>query len=512
MQARFSLRTQGAAGLERGSAVAFSTGSRSCRAPSGHRHPAAVSTLPPPRMTAPGSTPEGLAHPEPNWELPTQWAGPGKVAPPPPGPVAVEDLELFVSCAPSVAIQQQFEQRHPTFITLHDVGPTGSRRLLTGVAAALHRPMQRLLVRRRSFGDLLATLHFLELPGTTAEPLRLYTTDVEADESERAALRQVLLAHARLGVVMVGGTALRDPEAALRDLTQAMARPPWPNRHLLLLPMGPALKLASAGQDLAVRHGLQVLTTPVVNRPSEAWHFIQSSFGRLQVHGVLSPPRRAFGPVQPDPRDDRSTSRPPSTLGGEGEPTQPSGLASRGQPGAEPPADADPWAFVPQERPPGPITGAAGFRTTGSPHGSADQDLPWTEPPAAPDSAPALAALLQRVGRLGGFVAGCIFHLASGRALAHLGDTHEAQAMGRRAAALLNAANEAARGLHLDPGHPEVWITLADHHLIVRPVAGHRGLGLHLLLDRQVANPMLARVQLQRLDEDPSVPAPNPGL
>lgn len=450
--------------------------------------------------------------PDGSGALATPWMSPAASPVPDGDRIATEDLELFVSCAPSVAVQQQFEQRHPVFIALHDVGPTGSRRLLTGVAAASHRPMQRLLVRRRSFGDVLATIHFLELPGTGGgEPLRIYTTDVEAEESERAALRQVLMAHARLGVVMVGGSALRDPQAALQDLARAMSRPPWPNRHLLMLPMGPALKLASAGQDLAVRHGLQVLTSPVVNRPSEAWHFIQTTFGRLQTHGVLAPPRRAFGPVQAEPHEEPLSSWPLPPTGSDAVPTQPAGLGSRQQPGDPTPVEADPWTFVPQERPPGPITGAAGFRSTDLPAPTlGDHEVAWTEP-STPDPSPALAAVLQRVSRLGGFVAGCIFHLASGRALAHLGDHHEAQSMGRRAAALLNSANEAARGLHLDPGHPEVWITLADHHLIVRPVAGHRGLGLHLLLDRQIANPMLARVQLQRLDEEPAAAA-SPGI
>lgn len=477
-----------------------------------------------PAFSPPSSTPPTVSRPPDS--VPGPERAEATLAP------GTEDTELFVSCEPAVALQQQFEQRPLPYVALHDIGPAASRRLLTGVAAASHRPMQRLLVRRRGYGDLLATVHFVDLSGGDGQPLRVYTTDVEAADTDRRSLMHTLMAFSSLSVAMVAGDALRDADAGLADLDRALAQRPWPNRHLLLLPMGPALRLASVGQAMALRHGLQVLTAPVVNRPSEAWHFIQSSHARLHSHGDLHATRRSGAGEGLSPRTAAHTGpdaipTEPSRLIGRADRapltgfSRPGGLARPSGPSSLPPlasgprsAPPNPWADEPVERAPGTTTAAAGLRTTpstfppSSPPGPASRrDAPegsiaWTT--GAPSTPAAVhAALLERVSRMGGFVAGCVFNLASGRAVAHRGEGPEPQAMGRRAAALVNASTEAGRSLYLDAEFSEVWITLGRHHLIVRPVPGHRDLGLHVLLDRQASNPMLARVQLQRLDDDP---------
>src|SRR5512147_1170242 len=53
--------------------------------------------------------------------------------------VGPDERELFVSCAPAEALQQQIDHLHPDYIAVHDVGTTSSRRLLAGIAAASKR-------------------------------------------------------------------------------------------------------------------------------------------------------------------------------------------------------------------------------------------------------------------------------------------------------------------------------------------------------------------------------------
>ena len=54
---------------------------------------------------------------------------------------------------------------------------------------------------------------------------------------------------------------------------------------------------------------------------------------------------------------------------------------------------------------------------------------------------------------------------------------------------------------------PDAAITLNEHHLIVRAIAGHPGLALHAVLDSHAANLMLVRLKLQRLDGDSNASA-----
>ena len=41
--------------------------------------------------------------------------------------VGPDQYELFVSCDPAEAMQQQIEHLHPEFIAIHDIGTTSSR-------------------------------------------------------------------------------------------------------------------------------------------------------------------------------------------------------------------------------------------------------------------------------------------------------------------------------------------------------------------------------------------------
>ena len=118
--------------------------------------------------------------------------------------VGANERELFVSCAPPEALQQQFDHVNPEYIAVHDIGTTSSRRLLTGIAAASNRAVQKLFIRRQGYGTALATLEFVELPTSDGSKLLMFSTEADADTASRQGLARTLLANSRLGVVMVG--------------------------------------------------------------------------------------------------------------------------------------------------------------------------------------------------------------------------------------------------------------------------------------------------------------------
>ena len=97
-----------------------------------------MSTTPPPSVAAPG-TPEAWQATRAQTALATQIlrdTDDDATADKEIGrPVGSNERELFVSCAPPEALQQQIDHLHPEFIAVHDVGTTSSRRLLAGIAA-----------------------------------------------------------------------------------------------------------------------------------------------------------------------------------------------------------------------------------------------------------------------------------------------------------------------------------------------------------------------------------------
>ncbi len=232
--------------------------------------------------------------------------------------------ELFVSCAPDLALQQQFEHLQTEFIAVHDIGTHSSRKLLAGLAAAGSRPVQQLLIRRQGYGTTLATLEFVELPGADGSSLRIYSTEADADTAARQGLARVLLGFSRLGVVMVGDLPGHAMAAALRPFQDAMIAGPWPNRHLLLLPLVSGNALASHGAEVARHTRVDVRTSPAVNRPSDAWEFIQGSWGRL------GNPDSPAAPAARRPVLDRTAMRPmPVVPTAASRGVQPQGLLAR---------------------------------------------------------------------------------------------------------------------------------------------------------------------------------------
>ena len=372
--------------------------------------------------------------------------------------------ELFVSCAPAEALQQQFEHLHPEFIAVHDIATTSSRKLLAGIAAASARSVQKLIIRRQGFGTQLASLEFLELPTAEGRTLRMYATAAEADADARGDLAHMLLAFSRLAVVMVGDIAGSEMPAALAPLRAQMVSGPWPNRQMLLLPLASASTLVTQGIELGRGTGVNVRTTPQVTRPADAWGFINGTWGRLRG-------------VDPAARPRALQSAATAAV-----PTRGNGLA--GSAGALPGArsGADPLSMRPM-----PAVPSAASRAI-TPKGLVDR-------------------YVHQLAELAGMVSCCVFDVASGLEIAHAGARPDPAELARHGSSLLGAMGATSRTLGLGHAVPDAAITLGAHHLLLRAVPRHPGLALHAVLDKTHANLTLARLQIQRMDAMFEAPA-----
>ena len=373
------------------------------------------------------------------------------------------ERELFVSCAPAEALQQQFEHLQPNFIAVHDIATSSSRKLLTGIAAASGRAVQKLVVRRQGYGTALATLEFVELPTADNQLLRLYTTEADADTASRHAIARVLLAYSRLGVVMVGELPGHAIASALKPLHDDIIAGPWPNRNLLLLPLASASTLVTHGLDLGRGTGVAVRTTPQVARPPTP------------------------GPSSPAPGAACASRRPPTAA------SSPSSAHSR------------PAAYQPK-RPP---------LATGLPSGDT---LPMEDarPPVVADDAADAGDRDAVVLADDAVDADRALRQAAERAerrhqLLRVRDP-ERQAdrpcrrqpglveLAAHGSTLIAAMMAASRALGFGHALPEAAISLGAHHLLLRGVPRNPGLAMHAVLDKASANLTLARLQVLRMD------------
>ena len=370
----------------------------------------------------------------------------------------VNERELFVSCAPDLAMQQQFEHLHPEFIAVHDIATASSRRLLVGIAAASGRAVQKLVIRRQGYGTALATLEFVELPTADGSSLRMYSTEADADTASRHGLARMLLSFSRLGVMMVGDLPGHAIASALKPFHEFMVAGPWQNRQMLLLPLASGSTLVAQGMEMARGTGVNVRTTPQVTRPADAWGFINGTWSRLREY------------AQPDGR------RVPSLAG------------------------------APAGEPPGAERAASG-EFSGTVERRGPDRLAMRPMPAVPSAATRAAApkglldrYVHRLSELPGMVSCCIFDVASGLEVTHAGASPGAADLAMHGKALLAGMSASSRSMGLGHMLPEAAITLGSHHLLLRAVPGHPGLALHAALDKTNANLTLARLQVQRMD------------
>jgi len=378
--------------------------------------------------------------------------------------IADDQLELFVVCHPAEAMQQQFAQLAPDFIALHDIGTQSSLRLLTAVAAASSRKLQKLVIRRQGYGVALATLQFVELPISAGRLLRVYSTQIDGDTQTRHQLAQVMLAHSRLAVVMLGEMPPHALDSSLQPLREAIATGPWPNRQLLLVPLASAATLPSQAAALAGHSGVMVRTTPQVGRPADAWTFISGTWNRLNNNntGEAPAPRAAPGPAHPGP----PVARPADV-----------------QAFAPPPMAPSYAPTQPLELNPMPATGSQ---------------------QAAPQSAGSAALwndYVKRCAAIKGVVDCCVLDIDRQRSLAHSGTQRMADRLAAKGAMMHAVMSDSANVLGLGPAQPDAAITLEQHYLLLRPMPGRPRVALHMVIDRHHGNIGLARAQLHQIDQ-----------
>ena len=377
--------------------------------------------------------------------------------------IAEDQVELFVSGDVAFALEQEFKLHSPEFIALHDVGASASLRLLAGLAGAAGARVQRLSVRRQGQGVALAVILFVEVPLADGTPVRVYSTDINADSAARAQMARVLLAFSRLGVLMVGELPTAALASQLTPLHEALVRGPWPNRDLLMVPLGSSIALAASGARLAQGSAVEVHVTPHAAKPKHVWTFVGGAWNRLQgaPDGQRALPTELASAV-PKPRIP-SPEAPTETMPLE---VPPSASIAFGA-SAEVPAMAPSVSSVT----PMPVPGATSWQ-----------------------------GYVNRCALIKGTVSCCVFDTHSMQVLASTAGPPAADRMAHQGAALLAAMNDASRALGLGPARAEASITTSNHHLLLRPVPGHSGVALHLVLLASASNLTLARMQLQRLE------------
>ncbi len=381
-------------------------------------------------------------------------------------PVANQSRELFVSCAPGEALQQQFEHLKPEFIAIHDLGTRSSRQFLRGIAAACGRPVQKLILRRQGHGTTLASIDFVDVPIAAKQVLRLYSTDASdaPDAATTHGVARALLAYCQLGVMMVGALPAATLNTTLRPWHEEVNRSPWLNRQLLMLPLTNNPTLMTQAQDMVRGTAITLRTTPVVARPADAWNFIHGSWNRMRGTVAVPPPAGAASAPTPTP-----TSAPPSL--------------PRQAPATQDtvPMGMDSIAFAPSSALP-------------------LRPMPDVSAKPQPLHDEVLDVYVHQVCELNGVVGCCVFDIGSGLPVASSGAGAPAAELARHGRTLLSAMGSSSRALGLGHTLPDAAITLGSHHLLLRSVAKHNGMALITVLDRTNANLTLARLQIERLD------------
>jgi len=110
-----------------------------------------------------------------------------------------------------------------------------------------------------------------------------------------------------------------------------------------------------------------------------------------------------------------------------------------------------------------------------------------------------------------GLISACVVDFRAERSLAHVGGRPGPEKLADQAAVLFTVMAESSRALGLGHAQPDASITLTGHHLLLHPVPGHPGTLLFAVLDASVANLVLARMQLQRVDVEQFGTGADPG-
>ncbi len=364
--------------------------------------------------------------------------------------ISTDQVELFASTDAASALQLEFAQHFPQFIALHDVGTSASLRLLSSLASATGQRVQKLSIRRQGHGLAMAVLQFVEVRLGDGTPVRVYATDLGSEGPLRLAMAKVLLAHSQLGVLLMGALTPSALGSQLQPLNAAVLAGPWPNRELLMVPLGSGVPLASHAAQLAGRSGVAVHVTPQAGKTRQAWAYVGGAWNRL--HG--------------------------GAAGGQAMQTD------FGPAGVPPPPAPVPRSEAPTE--------AMGLHPLG------DSRLAAPTPAPMPSAHP-WQAYVDSCSLLKGAIACCAFDTLSMHPLAHTGPAATAAKLAEHGAKLLKAMAEATRAVGLSAVPSDGSVTAAGHHLLLRPVPGHPGIALHLVLSG-TTNLTLAKMQLERIN------------
>lgn len=395
--------------------------------------------------------------------------------------ISDDQVELFITADVAGSLQREFVMHTPEFIALHDVGMSASLRLLTSLAGAAGARVQRLSIRRQGHGVALAVLQFVEMPLADGTPVRVYATDINADSVTRQHVARVMLAHARLGVLLIGDLQPNALAGQLQPFHEAMIRGPWPNRDLLMVPLGGITALAAQAQQLAGSSQVAVQVTPHAQKPRQAWAYIGGAWNRLHTNpsGERALPTDMALAV-PRPRVPVSEAA-----------TQPMDLRPLAGPaGAPAPAPNPAASFTPRGN-----NGARASATPPMPPMQATQPMPMPKPGGI-----SWQAFADRCGAIKGCQSCAVFDVHSLQVLASTGSTPSGERLAQQGATLLSQMNDAGRALGLGPSRPEASISTPTHHLLLRPIPGHPGIAVHIVLQAANSNLTLARMQLERIE------------
>ncbi len=402
--------------------------------------------------------------------------------------------ELFISCEIGDALQQQFEHLRPTCIVLHDLGCTVSRRLLAAVAAASGQQVERLVVRRQGFGTIVATLEYIDCATTYGKPMRLYSTDADADTQSRLSISRVLLGHATLGAVLLGDLPVHALTELLEPLRVAMLQHSLQCQQMLFMPLGPGPAAGNAVHERLQSLSVPVVVSPRVTMPAEAWGHLHSSWNQLQR--TLNP---GSGGLQLAPLQDGGA----VGSAADNVPLQhgPAANSASLPPAAAPSSPKQPPA--PQSTAPPPLL--RGFAPTVA--GALAPALPRSLPPpvaTAPTPAPAanpLAGYLRGLGAISGVITACVFEVQTSRVLAHLGTRESATDLARRGTTLLTASGQARKQLQLAGHTEEVVVRGGAQSLGLRVLVSQPEWAVHLVFSPAQCEWTQLRPQLVSLDE-----------
>lgn len=108
---------------------------------------------------------------------------------------------------------------------------------------------------------------------------------------------------------------------------------------------------------------------------------------------------------------------------------------------------------------------------------------------------------VQRCSAIKGMVACCVFDRSSGKPLAHIGGLPSAEMMQLLGEQLLGTASSIGAMMGTGAGVREASVSTASHHLLLHTHSSRPEVALHVVLDARTGDPVLARRQLQRLDQ-----------